>query len=115
MKTTSSAVLTAKELRQGNLLDFDGQIIAVMWILPEDIVECRNVFDGPSFYRLSRKDKDVRYIPLTEEWLLKFGFVRPNNDGVVEYYLKGLQLCFITTDEHYQFCFETAASSIKFE
>ena len=63
------------ELRIGNLVDFNGQV--------ETVYAIRN--SGVDFYRGKTKKsvimqsyvwEAIKPIPLTEEWLLKFGFKR---------------------------------------
>lgn len=74
-------MINAKELRIGNLVEykitdeFDDR--KEWWEVSE--------IDADDIHWLSKvdvKDEDFRLIPLTEEWLLKFGFVEndtPNN------------------------------------
>lgn len=65
--------MNAKELRIGNLIDFEGQI--------ETVYQIRN--SGVDFFRGTTRTgvifqsyvwEAINVIPLTEEWLLKFGF-----------------------------------------
>ena len=68
-------MIDATELRIGNLILFeDGSIIEVRGIHPSG----KNIHDGKKWIEVFR----LNPIPLTEEWLLKFGFEKlqnPNN------------------------------------
>jgi len=75
-------MINAKELRIGNLVDFNGQV--------ETVYAIRN--SGVDFYRGKTKKsvimqsylwEAIKPIKLTEEWLFKFGF---KNDRVLEFY-----------------------------
>lgn len=83
--------MKANELRIGN------------WFIQYDEPE---EFDG-DFYHLS----DIKFIPLTEEWLLKFGFecVFTNDDH--HYYLESIDL---SLDRSYQ-PFGIGKYKLKFE
>lgn len=62
--------LTAQELRIGNLVNYQGKIIKVEGIHNRTIYHSDRQFDqvGVDGY------KTFEPIPITEEWLLKFGF-----------------------------------------
>ena len=64
--------MEANELRLGNLILLDGVIIEV------SIIDLR-VLDNPMMTKATDKFKPI---PLTEEWLIKFGF-RPNKHGYI--------------------------------
>ena len=67
--------MDAKELRIGNLLSYVNQKVIVLDIVTRKgyDVELGYFTDSVGFER-KLSDKDVEPIPLTEEWLLKFGF-----------------------------------------
>jgi len=66
-------MIDATELRIGNLILFeDGSIIEVRGIHPSG----KNIHDGKKWIEVFR----LNPIPLTEEWLLKFGFKPFCND-----------------------------------
>ena len=65
--------MKANELRLGNLVLFENRAV---------IVSAINSEDGNELDMYSA-------IPLTEEWLLKFGFVKSDNYGNDEYRING--------------------------
>ena len=75
-------MINAKELRIGNLVEYritDKLDERKEWWEVSEI-------DADDIHWLSKvdtKDEDFKAIPLTEEWLLKFGFI---NDKVLEFY-----------------------------
>jgi len=66
--------MEARELRQGNILDYYGQECIVLEILKNDYVEFGYFTDSIGFNRKLTEKHSPKPIPLTEEWLLKFGF-----------------------------------------
>jgi hypothetical protein len=68
--------MEAKELRIGNYLQTkDGKrLTGVTDIFTKD-------YDNWDFLCYKYQSKDVEYIPLTEEWLLKFGFENNASDN----------------------------------
>jgi hypothetical protein len=70
-----------KELRIGNLALFDGRVVVVYGLgriifdygLISDHVDIYNIDDHEDDYV---SIKSLKPIPLTEEWLLRFGFVK---------------------------------------
>lgn len=79
--------MKAAELRIGNLFDYEGQTVYLLNILSNDKSDFGYFKDSVGFLR-NYKDEDCpKPIPLTEEWLLKFGFeyklfTVPDGDGV---------------------------------
>ena len=75
-------MINAKEIRIGNLVEYritDKLDERKEWWEVSEI-------DADDIHWLSKvdtKDEDFKAIPLTEEWLLKFGFI---NDKVLEFY-----------------------------
>lgn len=70
------SVLDAKELRIGNcVLDIDNDVLSVSEIT-KDYVSFNNC-------NLKSRYSKIKPIPLTEEWLIKLGFI---NDRVLEFY-----------------------------
>ena len=64
-------MIKANELRIGNYLKSeDGVVVKI---------------DALSIYHIWDKSKEYLPIPLTEEWLLKFGFEKVINGGNVDY------------------------------
>jgi len=68
--------MTAKEFRLGNLISVLGNVVEVIKIYGDIKIEVHS--DILQFWEvdIEEKDEDVLPIPLTEEWLLKFGFKR---------------------------------------
>lgn len=56
--------MKANELRIGNLILYSGKIEPVIKIESDTLVMVNDLY----------LDEELEYIPLTEEWLLKFGF-----------------------------------------
>lgn len=82
--------MEAKELRIGNLLQYCNQTVHVMCIqtLSDKYdVELGYYVDSVGFQR-KLSDKDVKPIPLTEDWLVKLGFKKWNSKGTT--YSKGV-------------------------
>lgn len=74
--------MKASELRLGNLLNYVDQTVYVLgvrqcteFMLPRHNLELGYFKDSIGFER-SEFDENIQPIPLTEEWLLKFGFGR---------------------------------------
>lgn len=80
--------MKVEELRIGNLFkgDFGDDVYEVAYITPGTEM-CVWIKGKNSFV----KEADLEGIPLTEEWLVKFGFVRFDNfmRGTVAFRLKG--------------------------
>lgn len=66
--------MEARELRIGNLLDYYGQTVIVLDIKRNQNIECGYFNDSIGFERKLTEKHSPKPIPLTEEWLLKFGF-----------------------------------------
>lgn len=83
--------MKASELRIGNLVIRDGNILEVVRISKEDVInyelfkECigQQVNSGV-----------VKPIPLTEEWLLKFGFEKDERVTMDSYQIRFKQHCY---------------------
>lgn len=83
MKANES--LTASELRIGNLIDKGGVVFKVLTI-DEDGCVCEPLNEYDPEYN-SWKISGVEPIPLTEEWLIKFGFDMINDaPKTIKYY-----------------------------
>jgi len=74
--------MKANELRIGNYVNADGNYKKVYnlysngWDFLHDDIDCRFV-----------EYQNTKPIPLTEEWLLKFGFEKTNESKEVEWYV----------------------------
>lgn len=66
-------MIQANELRIGNTLQYLGVTVDVLEIQRESCVEL-GYFETSVGFQRSLFDNDIQPIPLTEEWLLKFGF-----------------------------------------
>ena len=94
--------MEARELRIGNLIDYEGQYLPVLAIDNEreffhternELIKCSitlGQYDDNGFMWTTngRWLKRLKPIPLTEEWLLKFGF-EPSNFKKGCYFLNG--------------------------
>lgn len=74
--------MEAKELRIGNLVIYYGRIVSITGITEEH-----------PFINMITADysewKEIEPIPLTEEWLLKSGYFKLDNNGSVHFVVKG--------------------------
>jgi len=68
--------MKANELRIGNLVERDGNILEVIRVAKDGIVNYDLVIKSQGMHVNSG---NVIPIPLTEEWLLKFGFEKNKN------------------------------------
>lgn len=78
--------MRASELRIGNLISYAGQHVIILGIhrssefmVPVHYIELGYYTDSIGFQR-KETDEEVRPIPLTEEWLIKFGFNKTDGD-----------------------------------
>jgi hypothetical protein len=81
-------MIKANELRIGNYYDQFGHTHQVTWVVIKD---------------LESAPKDQLWckpIPLTEEWLIRFGGIRSANNWLIA---DKIELAYITTDEYYEF------------
>ena len=78
--------MKAQELRIGNWVEHDGSLGEVEDIQKNDI---GSFFDGVYF---NCYIKDLEPIPLTEDWLVKFGFVKEDDFGKIEFQFNPLVL-----------------------
>jgi len=92
--------MKANELRIGNLVQVGNEIVEVIWF----------DYDGAVCQTLDNKsqvDMPIEPIPLTDNWLLKFGFessvVTYHNDGIVYSYTKNYLPNDIYTDCYLNF------------
>lgn len=78
--------MNGKDLRIGNFISVLGNTVEVIKILGEKKIEIHS--DILQFWDvdIEDEDEDVKPIPLTEEWLLKFGFEK-NDDFISEDHL----------------------------
>jgi hypothetical protein len=93
--------MKAEELRRFNLLDNCKQTCFVLEIYKNNKIELGYYKDSIGFVR-SLADIGIKPIPLTEEWLLKFGFLKnltswtnwekPNNTKEVRLIIQGKYL-----------------------
>ena len=75
-------MIDVKELRIGNLFDNHGTTCFVMSILRGNRAEFGYFKDSIGFERYLMANNCPKSIPLTEEWLLKFGFEKIKNNGI---------------------------------
>jgi len=66
--------MKSTELRQGNILDYYGQIVIVLEIKRNENIELGYFTNSIGFERKLTEKHSPKQIPLTEEWLLKFGY-----------------------------------------
>ena len=71
-----------KELRLGNLLTTDGEVFAVTSITDSVVWAGEQGINSIGF------DAEEFGVPLTEEWLVKFGFEPNGNSGMMVWRLK---------------------------
>ena len=64
--------MEAKELRIGNLVECDGNILEVIRI-SKDVINYETVIKSKGLQTNSGRKVPI---PITEEWLLKFGFIK---------------------------------------
>lgn len=85
--------VTRNELRLGNLLDFEGEVCIVREIDSSGAVVLfnNNEEDWIDLFQFSG-------IPLTEEWLLKFGFEEAKN--IIPIYNLGLISIYLESDSY---------------
>lgn len=93
--------MKSSELRLGNLILFRGNLIC----LDTNYELFKSLVD------ISRDDKRYKPIPLTEEWLLKFGFVKKNGYGLV--FLFGNLFYSVETKEYFMFQYHDLRIKIK--
>ena len=77
--------ILARELRIGNLVwdDYSGEMIISQITHSTESVNFRKTWQLPDGWALC---KDIKPIPLTEEWLLKFGFTYRIDTGFNGWY-----------------------------
>lgn len=96
--------MKAEELRIGNFVGLD------LKDFPDNYFEMYEVAEKASSLK-EFGTLDIHYfdadlmegIPLTKEWLIKFGFIKPNYSSIAEFYMGELELYYLTKDECYQF------------
>lgn len=71
--------MEAKELRIGNLLSFEGKEMRVSSIHSDNTIRFK-VPNGGSIGCFSLNHSDIEPIPLTEDWLIKFGWGKDEYD-----------------------------------
>ena len=81
--------MEAKELRLGNYIEWSGNIHKVI------AIDLQGVFIKKKNLQL-RFIKTIKPIPLTEEWLLKFGFKRHGGDYYNDIIILKNVVCFDT-------------------
>ena len=67
-------VMEVKDLRIGNYLDYYGQPCIVLEIKRNQYIECGYFNDSIGFERKLTEKHSPKPIPLSEQWLLDFGF-----------------------------------------
>lgn len=95
-------MINAKELRIGNLIGFGEKYFQVheiqekcFYVLGEKGVELKNTV------------AELRPIPLTEKWLVKFGFEKTNESEEVEWYrLNNFEIAIHEEDNQVYFVFQ---------
>ncbi len=65
--------MKSEDLRIGNLVEYNGKVISVLAVGSDDVVMA-------SENDLGYTIEYLKPIPLTEEWLLRFGFDKSGND-----------------------------------
>jgi hypothetical protein len=84
--------ISIKELRIGNLALFDGRIV-VVWGFGRTIFDYGLISDHVDIYNIDDHEDDyvsiksLKPIPLTEEWLLKFGFKKRESSVSDSFYI----------------------------
>lgn len=89
--------MKASELRIGNLFDYHRQTVHVMSI-GDLSAEFGYFVDSVGFLRSYMEDDCPKYVPLTEEWLLKFGFRKRKACGNYWFEKSHKKLLFLTND-----------------
>lgn len=74
-------MINVSEYRIGNLIDFYGNIHEIEGISKRLRPDCG--YFELSEIEMSQKGIHIKPIPITEEWLLKFGFQKDKNHGLV--------------------------------
>jgi hypothetical protein len=74
-------MIEARELRIGNFVDCERPLYDEKFITVESVS-----FDSINLNFREYELEKLQPIPLTEEWLLKFGFELETDDGDVKYY-----------------------------
>jgi hypothetical protein len=94
--------MEANEVRKGNLVDFRGQT--------ETVYQIRN--SGVCFFRGTTKTgvitqsyvwEAIKPIPLTEEWLLKFGFLKRKKSLALDVFENKVLYIRFDNQDKYQF------------
>jgi len=89
------STLKASELRIGNLLKLENKNVLVRWVKPEKIDTIELGVNYPSaIVDLER----LKPIPLTEEWLVKLGFI----ENKKWFYKSNFLLGYLSTDDNLQ-------------
>lgn len=105
------------ELRIGNLVQSYADIITVEYVDKRFI---KGVFNRVDIYNTSIAVKNVNPIPLTEEWLLKFGFEKVEYSDERhgfgnEYNLKVNEDMFFNYSDDFSLCIYRSKESMKNE
>ena len=77
-----------EELRIGNLVEYEGEIFTMNFLSKEG----PPILDTLRFGYGVVEWRDLKPVPLTEEWLLKFGFETKkwrSQDGLIDLWIKG--------------------------
>lgn len=90
--------MEAKELRIGNLVEYYMPPQISEWI--ETSIDAAEIV---GIYQCNIIDKNSGYrpIPLTKEWLLKFGFAFKRTDKANNYYLDNFRITFTDKNDIY--------------
>jgi hypothetical protein len=97
--------MLARELRIGNLTS-----MGIVYLIEDDIFRVKNN-EGDS---LKNTFADIQPIPLTEEWLMKLGFIKKNGYGFIKKDLFGNLFYSVETKEHFIFQYHELRIKIEY-
>lgn len=72
--------MEANELRIGNFADYHGATVIALDIFRSEWIRWGYFIDSIGFSRRLNEEDSPKPIPLTEEWLIKLGFVTDEDD-----------------------------------
>ena len=102
--------MKASELRLGNYLKYKkGHLCKVVSIPTNNIIDVKGLKD--SYINGTYNTRDLQPIPLTAEWLLKFGFTEFYHKGLKGYISDKFELLY-NLDSHQMYSYNEADGSI---